>query len=49
LDEARASIQHFIEEVYTQKRLHSSLGYLSPDAFERQQRTDLGVEGGSAQ
>ena len=49
LDEARASIQHFIEEVYTQKRLHSSLGYLSPDAFERQQRTDSGVGGGSAQ
>jgi putative transposase len=48
-DEARASIQHFIEEVYNQKRLHSSLGYLSPDTFERQQRTDSGVEGGSAQ
>lgn len=48
-DEARTSIQHFIEEVYNQKRLHSSLGYLSPDSFERQQRTDSGVEGGSAQ
>src|SRR5208283_2031205 len=45
-DEARASIQHFIEEVYNQKRLHSSLGYLSPDAFERQQHPDSGVKGG---
>jgi transposase InsO family protein len=45
-DEARASIQHFIEEVYNQKRLHSSLGYLSPDAFEQQRRPDLGIDGG---
>ena len=29
-EEARASIQRFIEEVYNGKRLHSSLGYLSP-------------------
>jgi len=48
-EEARASIQRFIEEVYNQKRLHSSLGYLSPDAFERQQRPDSDVEGGLAQ
>jgi transposase InsO family protein len=48
-EEARASIQRFIEEVYNQKRLHSSLGYLSPDAFERQQRPDSDIEGGLAQ
>lgn len=35
--DARASIQRFIEEVYNRKRLHSSLGYLSPDSFEQQQ------------
>jgi putative transposase len=36
-EDARASIQHFIEEVYNRKRLHSSLGYVSPEIFERQQ------------
>lgn len=40
--DARASIQHFIEEVYNRKRLHSSLGYQSPATFEQQQ-------GGAAQ
>jgi putative transposase len=32
--DARASIGHFIEEVYNRKRLHSALGYQSPEAFE---------------
>lgn len=35
--DARASIQRFIEEVYNRKRLHSALGYWSPDTFEQQQ------------
>jgi len=34
LTEARASISHFIEEVYNRKRLHSALGYRPPAEFE---------------
>jgi putative transposase len=33
--EARASIRHFLEKVYNQKRLHSALGYCPPVEFER--------------
>lgn len=32
--EARKRLGHFVETVYNQKRLHSSLGYVPPEEFE---------------
>lgn len=36
--EATLRIVMFIEDVYNQKRLHSSLGYMPPNEFEEQQK-----------
>jgi putative transposase len=35
LEEAKASIQEFLEKIYNQKRLHSALGYRPPREFEQ--------------
>ena len=34
-DQARQSIFEYVEVFYNRKRLHSSLGYVSPESFER--------------
>jgi len=36
LEDLRANLQVFFERYYNAKRLHSALGYRSPDAFERE-------------
>jgi transposase InsO family protein len=36
LDHLRSNIEEFIERYYNQKRLHSALGYCSPEEFEEQ-------------
>ncbi|HEY6305118.1 MAG TPA: IS3 family transposase [Candidatus Angelobacter sp.] len=36
LEHLRANIEEFIENYYNQKRLHSALGYRSPEEFERE-------------
>jgi hypothetical protein len=36
LEHLRANIEIFIEQYYNQQRLHSALGYRSPQEFERQ-------------
>ena len=35
-EDALKNIKHFIEAVYSKKRLHSSIGYVSPEEFEKE-------------
>ena len=36
LEQLRTNIEEFIEQYYNRQRLHSALGYRSPEEFERQ-------------
>jgi putative transposase len=43
LEHLRANIEIFIEQYYNQQRLHSALGYRSPEEFERQAQCQSGA------
>lgn len=40
LEHLRNNLEEFIERYYNQKRLHSALGYRTPEEFERVQSGD---------
>src|SRR5207245_6809554 len=42
LEDLAAGIEEFIERYYNRSRLHSALGYRSPEAFEKQAETESG-------
>jgi putative transposase len=44
LEQLGENIEEFIERYYNQKRLHSALGYRSPEEFEQQARREGEVE-----
>jgi putative transposase len=43
LEHLRANIEIFIEQYYNRQRLHSALGYRSPEEFERQTQCQSGA------
>ena len=48
LEQLRANIEEFIEEYYNRQRLHSALGYRSPEEFEQQIEASGSAESRSA-
>jgi putative transposase len=47
LEHLRANIEEFIEQYYNRERLHSALGYRSPEEFERQSEPELSKSPGA--
>jgi len=35
LEDVKQRVPYFLQEVYNQKRLHSALGYVTPEEFEQ--------------
>ncbi len=35
LEDVKRRVPYFLQEVYNQKRLHSALGYITPEEFEQ--------------
>lgn len=44
LEHLRANVEDFIEQYYNRQRLHSALGYRSPEEFEQQAACQTGIE-----
>jgi hypothetical protein len=48
LDHLRVNVEEFIEQYYNRLRLHSALGYRSPEEFEQQTEAASSVDSRSA-
>jgi putative transposase len=48
LDHLRVNVEEFIEQYYNRQRLHSALGYRSPEEFEQQTELASSVDSRSA-
>ena len=44
LEHLRANIEYFIEQYYNRQRVHSALGYCSPEEFEQRAGDQSGME-----
>ena len=42
LEDVKRRVPYFLQEVYNQKRLHSALGYVTPEEFEQAELASVG-------